>query len=207
MTIPSRAMLVSGLLTLLISIPIAASFANGVISPHYPSVRLAVQWIIVLAVAFELSLLWQLWTKRRRTRVRELMELLALTPGQFEHAILDLLRDTGYRNVQHLGGSGDLAADLRATDRNGQSVVVQCKRLAPGTRIGSPEIQKFIGMTVVHHRADRGIFVTTAGYTEPAVSLARQHSIELWDGAHLSAVLTKLHSRDTTRPAKVTAIA
>jgi restriction system protein len=123
------------------------------------------------------------------------MELLALTPRQFERAVADLLHDLGYRRVEIVGKSGDLAADLLAVDQNGRTVAVQCKRYAPGTKIGSPEIQKFIGMVTVHHRVDRGIFVTTTQFSEPTRSLAEQHSLELFDGSRLSATLATLADR------------
>lgn len=191
--VPSGLVIVGGLFGLIILVALATAFANGVVSANYPTLRAAVVWAILIASAIEAFLLWRLWNNRRRSKHEQLKDLLALTPTQFELAILDLLRDLGYRDVLHLGGAGDLAADLKAIDQSGRNVVVQCKRLAPGTRIGSPDIQKFIGMTIVHHRAQRGIFVTTAGYSTPAISLARQHSIELWDGAMLANALDKLH--------------
>ncbi len=120
------------------------------------------------------------------------MELLALTPVQFEEAIGDLLTDLGYRSVRRVGGAGDLAADLTAVDREGRSTVIQCKRLAPGSRVGSPDMQKFIGMVAVHHRAERGIFVTTCTFSAPAEALAQQHGIALMDGPRLSELLARV---------------
>ncbi len=40
-------------------------------------------------------------------------------------------------------------------------------------------------MKAVHHKADRGIFVTTADYTRQAIDLAKQHDIVLIDGDDL----------------------
>jgi restriction system protein len=105
----------------------------------------------------------------------------------------------GYRDVQHVGGSGDLAADLKCRDGVGRSVVVQCKRYAPGVSIGSPEVQKFIGMVTVHHQAERGIFVTTSVFTAPAVRLARQHDIELIDGRDLANLVARVNGGRTLR--------
>jgi hypothetical protein len=42
----------------------------------------------------------------------------------------------------------------------------------------------------------RGIFVTTAEFSAPAIDLARQHPITLWDGRDLSVILARLHSRE-----------
>ncbi|PWT76993.1 MAG: hypothetical protein C5B60_03390 [Chloroflexi bacterium] len=83
------------------------------------------------------------------------------------------------------GGGGDLAADIVCYDATGQKTVVQCKRYAPGNLVGSPEIQTFIGMMVAHHRALAGIYVTTSGYTEPALALGQEHRIRMIDGTEL----------------------
>jgi hypothetical protein len=40
-------------------------------------------------------------------------------------------------------------------------------------------------MKNVHHRADRGIFITTADYSLPAIRLAKQHDLVLIDGDDL----------------------
>lgn len=129
--------------------------------------------------------------RRRRFHIKTLGELLALTPRQFEEAVGEILRDTGYRDVKHVGGSGDLSADLVCRDDQDRRVVVQCKRYSPGIRIGSRDIQEFIGMMAVHHRADRGVFITTTEFTQPAIDLAQQHRITLIDGQELTRMIEK----------------
>jgi restriction endonuclease Mrr len=119
--------------------------------------------------------------------------LLSLTPRDFELIVGSLLQAQGYQQVRHSGGSGDLAADLQAFSPQGDFVVVQCKRYALDKRIGTPDIQKFIGMMTVHHRAQRGIFVTTSSFTAPAQALARQHSLELIDGRQLTALFAQVN--------------
>lgn len=138
---------------------------------------------------------YRTYSRRRRFGVQRFESLLALTPTQFEHAIGSLLSDFGYRDVAHSGMSGDLAADLVCRDQQGRSVVVQCKRHAPGMPVGSPAVQAFIGMMSVHHRAERGIFVTTSTFTGPAVALAREHNLELIDGVRLAELIRNLDKR------------
>lgn len=150
--------------------------------------RLIVAATLILALA-----MWRWWHRRRRTRQRHLMELFALTPAQFEDAVGHLLHDLGYRRVHRIGRTGDLTADLTAVDPEGRTVVVQCKRYAPGSKVGSPDIQQFIGMCTVHHQAERGIFVTTSEFSAPARALAERHALELFDGARLAASLAKVH--------------
>lgn len=106
-----------------------------------------------------------------------------------------ILEANGFRNVQVVGGSGDLGADIIALDTNGNSVIVQCKRYAPGNTMGSPEIQKFIGMMHVHHRVQKGIFVTTTSFSQPAIDLASKHDILLMDGNRLVRLLEAMKRR------------
>jgi restriction endonuclease Mrr len=121
----------------------------------------------------------------RLVRMNRLGDLLALTPRQFEELIGKLLEASGYQNVRRVGGSGDLGVDLVAYDTQGSYIVVQCKRYNPGKSVSSPDLQKFIGMMVLHHKADKGIFVTTSSFTRPAIDLAQQQSIQLVDGVQL----------------------
>jgi HJR/Mrr/RecB family endonuclease len=160
--------------------------------------------VTVLGIAAALSggvLLWlrvrsrQDWLRHART----LQDLVALTPTQFELAVGELLRASGYKDVRHTGGSGDLAADLVCRAADGSAVVVQCKRYALSRSVGSPEIQQFIGMQIVHHKAQTGIFVTTGTFTGPALSLAHKHGLRTIDGAELAAALERLHQAQPPR--------
>jgi restriction endonuclease Mrr len=111
--------------------------------------------------------------------------LLDLSPSGFERAVAEILATNGYLNVEILGGAGDLGADLRCADSYGQSVVVQCKQYAVGRKVTSQEMQLFIGMGRLEHRADRLLYVTTAEYTKAAMALAAKHGVELFDGQRL----------------------
>jgi len=167
----------------LLTVPLALWFAanHRDLLPFVPSATSLVPgaWVF----------LWHWKRQRRQLRVRALGELLALTPPQFEQAIATLLGDLGYRQVRRVGGPGDLGAGVECKDPKGRSVVVQGKRHAPGIRVGSPDIQTFIGMMTVHHRAERGIFVTTSEFSNPAAQLAARHGIQLIDGAELSRLI------------------
>jgi tetratricopeptide (TPR) repeat protein len=138
-------------------------------------------------------------------RISALQGLLSLTPTEFELAIAELFTFWGYSRVEHTGGGGDLAADIICYDAAGQKTVVQCKRYWPGNLVGSPEVQKFIGMIVARHYADHGVFVTTSGYTEPALTLGREHDIRMIDGTELVAHMQKFRTLTTQgRPAMTT---
>ncbi len=112
---------------------------------------------------------------KHRAQIKTLGEILTLKSGQFEDLVGDLLKASGYTEVKRVGGSGDLGADLTAIDPQGKRTIVQCKRFAPEKTVGTPDLQKFIGMLVVHHKAERGIFVTTSTFKQTARDLADQH--------------------------------
>lgn len=149
--------------------------------------------IAVLLVAVPIGL----WFMRRGTREREAQfrihqaqhigDLLTVSGSEFEAIVADLFRAIGYHEVERIGGSGDLGVDLTGVDRDGQRVIVQCKRYGIGQKIGSPAIQSLMG-TVVNHGADRGIFVTTSTFTAPALQVAKSGrvTIDLIDGDALT---------------------
>ena len=125
------------------------------------------------------------WFAGPSLRVATLGELLSLTPREFEETVARSLRQWGYRKVVRCGGAGDLGVDITCIDPNGERIAVQCKRYSPGSSVGSRDIQLFIGMTTTHHRVDRGVFVTTSSFTQPARDLAKRHDIRLIDGHEL----------------------
>ncbi len=128
--------------------------------------------------------------RSRRVLVRTLGELMAMSPGRFEEAVAGLFRELGYRWVRTVGRSGDLAVDIECRDGDGRAVLIQCKRYAPRVKVGSRDVQTFIGMIFMHHGAHRGVFVTTSSFTKPAIDLARSQGIELIDGERLTTLLT-----------------
>ena len=129
-------------------------------------------------------------------RVLEYEELRALSPYEFEEAVATLFRDLGFRKVRRCGGSGDLSVDIECVSEKDEKVVVQCKRYAPGNNIGSKEIQTFLGMAKIHHRADFGFFVTTSSFTQAARALGDQHvDLTLVDGPALAEMVARARGK------------
>lgn len=132
--------------------------------------------LAVAAISVVALVSYALWRASERIRIlgegqHHLADFLELSPTDFELAVRDVLLETGYRSLDHSGGAGDLAADLAGTDSRGRSVVVQCKRFRPGSSVGSKDMQMFIGMVTIHHRAEHGVFVTTSTFTSAAREL------------------------------------
>ena len=126
-------------------------------------------------------------------RLNTMEELLGLAPAKFELAVCALCLFWGYSDVQHTGGGGDLVADIVCHDTSGNLTVVQCKRYAPSKPVKSAEIQTFIGMLHVHHRAHRGVYVTTSGFTGPALELGRLHGVLMIDGPQLVSHMQRFY--------------
>jgi restriction system protein len=113
--------------------------------------------------------------------------LAALSPGEFEEVVAELCRRDGCTQVRVVGGSGDLGADVLAVTPTGRRMLVQCKRYAPGRRVGSQDVQRVGGTYAVVHGADLAVVVTTARFTEAAEDYAVRAGIRLVDGAELAA--------------------
>lgn len=162
-----------------------------------PPVARAFSGVVVVGLVLTIWA-WRLRSRKARTRIRTLGDLLSLTPPEFEGAVAGVLARSSYRKVKVVGKAADLGVDIACFDRRGRPVVVQCKRHAPGIAVGSGEVQRFLG-SITHAGADRGILVTTSRFSAPAISMAEQHGIELIDGA----ALVELVRRANRRPASV----
>lgn len=104
---------------------------------------------------------------------------------EFEHALAQLCRRDGCTNVRVVGGKGDLGADVICTTPTGLRLVIQAKRFAPTTKVGSGDVQKVNGTYQHAHGAQLAAIVTTSGYTKDAADYARHCGIRAYDGAAL----------------------
>jgi restriction endonuclease Mrr len=115
-------------------------------------------------------------------RISAMESLLSLTPKDFESAIVDLLKFWGHTHVRRIGRRGDIIC----RNAGGVITVVHCKSSAPDNLV-KPEEVEILMETVAAQRAEQGIFVTTAGYTESAQALGKEHGIRMIDGTELVA--------------------
>ena len=115
--------------------------------------------------------------------------LLQASPTRFEHIVLDVLHSLGYgahrQALQQVGGSGDGGVDgVISLDALGlEKVYVQAKRWQ--NTVGRPDLQAFYG-ALAGHKAKRGVFITTSGFTAQAIDFARSVAgLVLIDGKRL----------------------
>lgn len=98
-------------------------------------------------------------------------------PAFFEQAVLDLLMAMGYGGAEGKATRTQLTNDGgidRVVDQDAlglSRIYVQAKRYAPGTSVGRPEIQAFVG--ALHgNGANQGVFITSGRFSGGAVGYA-----------------------------------
>jgi restriction system protein len=131
---------------------------------------------------------------------KELLDrILVAPPAFFERLIVKLLLAMGYGGSQEnsgriVGQSGDggidgvIDQDALGLDR----VYVQAKRYATESAVSEPEIRAFSG-SLGAAKANKGVFVTTSYFTQPARSFAERHPfrIVLIGGEQLATLMIR----------------
>ncbi|MGK5449548.1 restriction endonuclease [Streptomyces radiopugnans] len=111
----------------------------------------------------------------------------AMEAEEFEQAVAALCERDGCREVEVVGGAGDLGADVVATAPDGRRVVIQCKRYSDTNKVGSQDVQRFGGTCYTVHEAQVAAVVTTGDFTAPAAEYAGQCGILCFDRHALAA--------------------
>ncbi|MCA1958848.1 MAG: restriction endonuclease [Nitrospira sp.] len=142
------------------------------------------------------ELLESAYQKLREDLAAELLNTVKeCSPAFFERLVIDVLVKMGYGGSRKeagkaIGRSGDEGIDgIINEDRLGLDVIyIQAKRWKDP--IGRPEIQKFVG-ALQGHRANKGIFITTSGFTREAQDYVTKinSKIVLIDGEDLSQLM------------------
>jgi restriction system protein len=132
------------------------------------------------------------------TLKKELLDRVTASPAAFfERLIVDLLLAMGYgfsreEAGQVVGKPGDGGIDgVIYQDQLGlDRVYIQAKKYAPDNAVSEPEIRAFTG-SLGAAKADRGVFVTTSYFTQPALNFAERHPfrIVLIDGKKLADLM------------------
>ena len=118
----------------------------------------------------------------------------SVSPARFEELVIALLERMGYGTGQRLGRSGDGGIDgIITQDRLGfERVYVQAKRWAAAV-VGEPDIRNFSG-SLDPHGATKGVFITTARFSETARQTAERaklnnKDIRLVDGPEMAGLM------------------
>jgi restriction system protein len=119
-----------------------------------------------------------------------LSTLRTLSPSGFEKVCRELLRESGFENVEVTGGSADGGIDgygtLEINPFVSFRVLFQCKRYAKGNLVSRAQVGDFRNTMI--GRAEKGIIITTSGFSNAAIQEANREGapqVELVDGDKL----------------------
>ena len=120
-----------------------------------------------------------------------LTEIMNQTPVFFENLVVDLMKSMGYGEGLVTKTSGDNGIDgIMHEDRLGFNLIyIQAKRWDTCTTINKPEIQKFAGAMMGPPKIEKGVFITTAKFSQGAKDFADAQHIILIDGERLSELM------------------
>jgi len=130
------------------------------------------------------------FTKRPTPTIpSSIANLLSLDPYEFEAFVAHLLELEGYKNVVVSGRSGDRGVDVRCNDKNGDLIIVQCKRYTK-SNIGSTPIQRLHSFAITRG-AKRMICITTTDFTHDGYDEASKTNVETINRSELEALVHK----------------
>lgn len=119
-----------------------------------------------------------------------LSTLRLISPTGFEKVCRELLRESGFENVEVTGGSADGGIDgygtLEINPFVSFRVLFQCKRYAKGNLVSRAQVGDF--RNTMLGRAEKGIIITTSGFSNAAIQEASREGapqVELVDGDKL----------------------
>ena len=130
--------------------------------------------------------------------------LRSISPSGFEKVCRELLRESGFENVEVTGGSADGGIDgygtLEINPFVSFKVLFQCKRYAKGNLVSRAQVGDF--RNTMLGRAEKGIIITTSGFSNAAIQEANREGaphVELVDGDKLVEMFQKVELGVTKR--------
>jgi restriction system protein len=130
--------------------------------------------------------------------------LRSLSPVGFEKVSRELLRESGFENVEITGGSADGGIDgfgtLEINPFVSFKVLFQCKRYAESNLVSRAQVGDFRNAMI--GRAEKGIIITTSSFTNAAIQEANREGapqVELVDGEKLVEMFQRVELGVTKR--------
>lgn len=141
-------------------------------------------------------------TINEHTKLLDVLRSLSATG--FEKVCRELLRESGFENVEITGGSADEGIDgfgtLEINPFVSFKVIFQCKRYKEGNTVTRAQVGDFRNAMI--GRAEKGIILTTSTFTNAAILEANRDGapkIELVDGSMLVKMFERVELGVTKR--------
>lgn len=126
-----------------------------------------------------------------------LSTLHSLSPRGVEKVCRELLRESGFENVEVTGGSADGGIDgdgtLAINPFASFRVLFQCKRYAEGNLVSRAQVGDLRNTMI--GRAEKGLIITTSGFSNAAMQEANREGapqVDLGDGNKLVEMLQRV---------------
>ena len=140
--------------------------------------------IIIIACAaammFSAALYFIRAAKRRQPEDFDLME-----GHDFEYYCAELLKKSGFGDVEVTRGSGDYGVDILA-EKDGVTYAIQCKCYTSPVGVGAVQ-EAYAGRDYYDRMV--GAVLTNQYFTQPAVEAAQKLKILLWDRDYLESMV------------------
>lgn len=107
----------------------------------------------------------------------------------FQEFVAEILRHTGYTDVEVTGKSGDQGGDVLAK-KDGKSIVIQAKRYSIDSKVSNSAVQEAYGAKA-YYSTDVGAVITNTLYTRGAKDLAGKTGVILWDRQDLMGFIAR----------------
>ena len=120
-----------------------------------------------------------------------LVEIMGQSAKFFEILVVDLMKAMNYGDgfVTKLSGDDGIDGIVHEDKLGFNLIYIQAKRWNPNTTIGKPEIQKFAGAMMGPPKVEKGLFITTAKFSQGAKDYANAQHIILVDGKKLTELM------------------
>ena len=124
-----------------------------------------------------------------------LTAILNMSSDFFERLVVKLMEAMGYGGYEGAGfvtkSSGDGGIDgVIYEDKLGFNLIyIQAKRWSPDKTIQKPEVQKFVGALAGPPKIEKGLFITTAKFSDGAQKYANDQHVILVDGKKLTELM------------------
>ena len=121
-----------------------------------------------------------------------LMKTAGLPADRFEMLVIDLLSKMGYfafqtaRYTTESSGS-DLIHGVILDNKTGANIYIQARKLSPGRTVSKADIQDFVDE--LSDKGGKGLYATTANFSENAKILAADERLMLIDGEKLANLM------------------